>query len=374
MSFKPRDVAFKFRLEEAIADFNYSLKDFEVDLWANRLRISENIRMAGADRELFPTVAAARQDALQWIFEGLAAGYTAIFNKLNLCNPEVAALSAAISRNYPVGAKTFVTAFLSPSSQHCFGYHFDEVDVFLVHIYGVKSWSVARPTVAWPVEGMNKPAVDQEQQDREYLSVDLAPGDVLYIPRGHIHKGHPGSTGSLHLSAGVHSPTVVDGLISALQHASHFDENLRLPASDSNWPSALDVLSSADLYRQRAQVPSARGSIYLPRDSLKDALRIADLRVSDMLVRRDALPLTYNLSPSLDSIEIWGLLFDYGVRFEQRAKAVVPAGYFRALEFIDGALAVTPIGISESAGVAVSDVLELCRRLISIGALEFQTC
>lgn len=142
-----------FRIEEVIFGFEYSLADFEVDLWINRFRVDQNIRMAGGDKEVYPANAAARQDALQWIFEGLANGYTAIFNKLNLCNPRVAKLCHEISRKYPAGARAFVTAFLSPSSQHCFGYHFDEVDVFLVQVHGPSHGPSLGPARHFPSRG-----------------------------------------------------------------------------------------------------------------------------------------------------------------------------------------------------------------------------
>jgi hypothetical protein len=50
IEFKLDDDARKFRIEEVSPDFEYSLTDFEVDLWTNRFRIDQNIRMAGVDK------------------------------------------------------------------------------------------------------------------------------------------------------------------------------------------------------------------------------------------------------------------------------------------------------------------------------------
>ncbi|MGE8481698.1 MAG: JmjC domain-containing protein [Pseudomonas sp.] len=374
MEFSHGDTAHKFRLEEVFTGFEYSLKDFEVDLWINRFRTDHNIRMAGEDKEIFPTVAAARQDALQWVFEGLASGYTTIFNKLDLCNPRVAQLCHEINRAYPEGARTFVTAFLSPSSQYCFGYHYDEVDVFLVQIHGTKSWSIAEPNTAFPIEGMHKSPVIQDQSGREYLRVELVPGDVLFIPRGHIHRGLPGRTGSLHLSAGVHVPTVADGIVGKIRNLSMLEEALRRPVKAGQACDAVrELLQELD-----AEIcpPSthAKTRVYLPCNSLVSILRIGNLAPDDILVRTGGDPIDYRLSPDLSTIEVFGLLFDLGVRSEPKAKAAVPAGYFRALQMINESIEFSPRMLVRNLHITLTDALELGRQLLTIGVVEYQRC
>lgn len=374
MWFRQSEVARKFSISQALPSFSYALADFETDLWVNRAQIDQNIRMAGADQEIYPVVAAARHDALQWIFEGLANGYTAIFNKLNLCNPQVARLSQEIGRAYPEGSRTFVTAFLSPSSLHCFGYHYDEVDVFLVQIFGTKAWSVARPQIAYPIEGMDKPPVDQDQSADEYLRETLTPGDVLYIPRGHIHKGLPGDAGSLHLSAGVHVSTVADRIISLVRRASHLQDDLRRPLDAFG----VDTMVREGIQRLDAALPAVQhqgeSRTYLPGESLLSTLRIAKLCVSDILIKVDGAPIHYRLARDLTTIEVTGLLFDYGVRAEARARAAFPAGYFRALQMINSREAFSPFDLAKVAELSLSDALEVGRRLLTLGVLEFKRC
>lgn len=374
MEFSAGDKARKFRLEEVLPGFEYSLADFELDLWVNRFRTDHNIRMAGEDKEIFPTVAAARQDALQWVFEGLANGFTAIFNKLNLCNPRVAQLCHEISRAYSDGARTFVTAFLSPSSQYCFGYHYDEVDVFLVQIHGTKSWSVAEPDTAFPIEGMHKSPVAQDQSGREYLRVDLEPGDVLFIPRGHIHRGLPGRTGSLHLSAGVHAPTVADGIVAKIRNLSMLEEALRRPLKAGQvYDAVREVLQGldAELCPANTQV---KHRVYLPRNSLISILRIGNLAPDDILVRSEGEPINYRLSLDLSTIEVFGLLFDLGVRSEPKAKAALPAGYFRALQMINESIEFSPRMLVSNLRITITDALELGRQLLTIGVVEYKNC
>lgn len=374
MKFIPGERAKKFQLEDALPDFKYTLADFESDLWVNRFHIQQNIRMAGRDKEVFPTIAAARQDALQWIFEGLADGYTAIFNKLNLCNPHVARLCQEISQAYPGSARAFVTAFLSPSSQYCFGYHYDEVDVFLIQIHGTKTWSVAEPKISYPIEGMHKPPVDQDQSTREYLCVELVPGDVLFIPRGHIHKGLPGQAGSLHLSAGIHVPTIAENIISMIRKASTLEETLRQPQqadlSEEMMQKVLGLVG-AQRYPDSASIESRT---YLPQNSLESILRIGSLSPEDILIRTEGESVSYRLLFDASTIEVLGLLFDYGVRSEPRSKTAVPAGYFCALQMINERDEFTPRILAQDLGLTITDALELGRRLLTLGVLEYKLC
>lgn len=372
MSFSSRDSARLLRIEECLEGFRYSLEEFEADLWRNRRHIAENMRMARGDQEIYPVTAPARQDALQWIFQAIAAGYTAIFNKLNFCNAQVAEVCRAIDRNYPPGSKSFVTAFLSPSSHGCFTYHYDEVDVFLIQVYGEKGWSVAAPITPFPVEGMSKAPVDQDQSSREYLRVTLRPGDVLYIPRGHIHRGMPGGIGSLHLSAGIHVPTVAECLSDWIRRRSFDFQELRQPASSAAVASALSELP-ASLSDQATPMRKA-DCLYLPGNALETTLRIGTLKESDQLRRNQPQHIEYNLSPDLQSIEVWGLLYDYGVRSETRAKTVLPAGYFVALQYINQQTSVSVKSLASATGVTSADAVELCKRLLTIGVLEIVDC
>ena len=372
MSFSPRDAACVLRIDECLEGFEYSLEEFEIDLWRNRRHIAENIRMARGDQEIYPVTAPARQDALQWIFQAIAAGYTAIFYKLNFCNLQAAEVCCAIDRNYPPGAKSFVTAFLSPSSHGCFTYHYDEVDVFLIQVYGEKGWSVAAPSTVFPVEGMSKGPVDQDQGAREYLRVILKPGDVLYIPRGHIHKGMPGGVGSLHLSAGVHVPTVAECLSDWIQRRSFDFQTLRQPASPAAVTSALSELPTS-LFDQKKAIRKA-DFLYLPGNTLETTLRIGALKDSDKVRRNQSQLIEYSLSPDLLSLEVWGRLYDYGVRGEIRSKTVLPAAYFIALQYINQRENISLNSLAEAVNVTPADAVELCRRLLTIGVLEIVDC
>lgn len=221
---------------------------------------------------------------------------------------------------------------------------------------------------------MHKPPVDQDQSSNEYLRVDLVPGDVLFIPRGHIHRGFPGQVGSLHLSVGVHGPTIADGIVAMVRDASLLDDVLRRPLETAQRDEELiETLRTLD-GRHTAKVIQDKAKIYLPHSGLTSILRIGSLTSEDVLVRTGGEPLSYRLSQDFATIEVTGLLFDYGVRSEKTARVALPAGYFRALQMINEKSDFTPHMLVQDLGLTTADALELGRKLLTIGVLEYQHC
>eukprot|EP00571_Detonula_confervacea_P017784 CAMPEP_0172297080 /NCGR_PEP_ID=MMETSP1058-20130122/235_1 /TAXON_ID=83371 /ORGANISM="Detonula confervacea, Strain CCMP 353" /LENGTH=507 /DNA_ID=CAMNT_0013006187 /DNA_START=131 /DNA_END=1654 /DNA_ORIENTATION=- len=68
--------------------------------------------------------------------------------------------------------------------------HWDWMDVIIVQLSGMKRWSVARePSVYLSSKDQKrKPTKMELEQLQRYSEFTLCPGDVLYIPRGHIHN------------------------------------------------------------------------------------------------------------------------------------------------------------------------------------------
>jgi hypothetical protein len=221
---------------------------------------------------------------------------------------------------------------------------------------------------------MHKPPVDQDQTEGEYLRVELLPGDVLFIPRGHIHRGLPGGEGSLHLSVGIHVPTITDGIIERLREASLLDEVLRRPLSAGQQREDVINTTVQTLTQWNAKTPRQKHRVYLPENSLTSMLRIGTLALDDVLVRAGGKPLIYRLTPDFSTIEIDGLLFDYGVRLEKIARVALPAGYFSALQMINEKPDVTARSLVQALSIPITDALELGRKLLTIGVLEYQQC
>ncbi|KAL7540884.1 hypothetical protein ACHAXR_010456 [Thalassiosira sp. AJA248-18] len=68
--------------------------------------------------------------------------------------------------------------------------HWDWMDVIVIQLSGRKRWSVARePTIYLSNKDQKRKPTKEELKDlHRYSEFTLCPGDVLYIPRGHIHN------------------------------------------------------------------------------------------------------------------------------------------------------------------------------------------
>jgi hypothetical protein len=97
-----------------------------------------------------------------------------------------------------------VNAYVTPPGSQGFAAHEDAHDVFVLQAFGAKHWEV------WE---MPAPA----------LSIELRPGDCLYIPEGTAHAARTQEMVSGHLTIGVHVQTWADLVRDALDRAEQED-------------------------------------------------------------------------------------------------------------------------------------------------------
>jgi ribosomal protein L16 Arg81 hydroxylase len=102
--------------------------------------------------------------------------------------------------------------------------HYDDHDLIVIQLRGTKRWYISsKPSKlpnAW--KGISDEAPDLGPHE----TVDVAPGDILYLPRGTFHSVDS-ETESLHLAMGFTPLTVRDAVIAVLDHLSDLDESLR---------------------------------------------------------------------------------------------------------------------------------------------------
>jgi mannose-6-phosphate isomerase-like protein (cupin superfamily) len=95
-------------------------------------------------------------------------------------------------------------AYLSPPGAQGLRVHHDTHDVFVVQVEGSKHFDVYEPILELPVNGQHWSA--DEPPGEPLLSVDLRPGDCLYMPRGWRHRAFTTDAPSLHLTVGAARP------------------------------------------------------------------------------------------------------------------------------------------------------------------------
>jgi ribosomal protein L16 Arg81 hydroxylase len=123
--------------------------------------------------------------------------------------------------------------------------HYDEVDVIVIQLVGTKRWFVSeQPSKLpnkWKEAGESPPAFNK------YQTVDVGPGDFMYLPRGTVHTVQSTSE-SLHLSIGFVPITVREGITAVLDHLSDLERSLRmdigLRSDEVNTEAALPTISA----------------------------------------------------------------------------------------------------------------------------------
>lgn len=164
------------------------------------------------------------------IYAAFHGGATILLEGVDLCWPPLAALSAALRR--ALSARIHINAYVTPPGAQGAHLHPDIQDVFAVQLEGKKEWWIYAERVHEPTEHLSytryltDPSVKAPyERDEAALPLAektiLAPGDLLYLPRGVVHKavasqGAP----SLHLSIGVTPVYWADVLKAAIEVAT----------------------------------------------------------------------------------------------------------------------------------------------------------
>jgi JmjC domain len=137
-----------------------------------------------------------------------------------------AALSAGVQIN----------AYMSPNRERGLKKHFDTHDVFVMQLHGRKAWTLYERIPLAPFQG-ERPNPEAVEAMEDCAELVLAPGDLLYIPRGLVHKAESLETSSLHLTVGVHPMRWAQLIHSAVSE---------LLASDPTYRAALPMGFAAD--------------------------------------------------------------------------------------------------------------------------------
>lgn len=208
--------------------------------------------------------------------DGLADGYTLVVNGLERYLRTIASLSHAIEveLNYP----TRVNAYVTPPQSTGFVPHYDPHDVLVLQVEGSKTWHVSDAAAVAPHEIHRRQGVGADGLTSS-TEVCLRPGDVLYLPRGQVHSAETQSEQSVHLTLGLHAPTVLTLLTHALYALSLRDPRLHARLSPRHLDDATARAGLGDLVRGAV---AAIDDPELLTESL-DAM-------ADVLVRRGRCP------------------------------------------------------------------------------------
>jgi ribosomal protein L16 Arg81 hydroxylase len=181
----------------------------EIDTLLTEHALDEDVRIirdgVRIPRQLY-TSSEGKQLNVRAFHDLLPQGVSIVVDSVDRWIPQVCQLCVAIERE--MGIYTEVNAYLSFSKGGAFKPHFDVTDVLIVQVHGNKQWRIWNTEVPYPVEMADRTKVNAGvAPDQE---VKMAPGDVLFIPRGEPHSAAVSTKHSVHLTISLISQTGIN--------------------------------------------------------------------------------------------------------------------------------------------------------------------
>jgi lysine-specific demethylase/histidyl-hydroxylase NO66 len=139
------------------------------------------------------------------IGQDFANGYTIVLENVQRYARAIASLAHSI--DLELNFATQVNAYFTPPQSQGFVAHFDDHDALIVQLQGSKIWHLYEGIDVAPHEMWRHESIAAEQLP-EPVDVRLETGDVLYVPRGRVHAAESTSELSVHLTVGLHAPTL----------------------------------------------------------------------------------------------------------------------------------------------------------------------
>ena len=230
---------------------------------------------------------APRPEAVATRFE---AGATLVVQALHLHHVPSARYCRGLEM--ALGCPVQANAYWTPPSAQGFAVHHDTHDVFVLQISGHKRWRVYEPLLDLPLRDQrwSKALGDPGEPVMDFT---LAPGDTMYLPRGWPHEAETSDEASLHLTVGLHPPTRLDALRSALAACGEDVEFRRALVPDGELPGEMLDRLHARMAPLEVAARARRRFVETRRPILPDQLtqleRLRDLDVDTPVQRRDTV-------------------------------------------------------------------------------------
>jgi hypothetical protein len=158
--------------------------------------------------------------------------------------------SAGVVLRKPIRANAYYT----PPQSQGFAPHYDDHDVLVLQLHGQKLWRIHGEAVKWPRRPMQDALPDESLNPRP-REVTLAPGDVLYLPRGFVHEAQAQETSSLHLTFSIDAATWGDVFQRLVDRQDGLGEPLPVGFCAGGKPRAADAASLAQMGANIARWP-----------------------------------------------------------------------------------------------------------------------
>ncbi len=165
---------------------------------------------------VYPTVAEVQQAFLR--------GKTVILTATEHRRAGPAELCRNLERFF--GCPVHANLYLTPKGAQGFHPHFDGHEVFVLQLEGAKHWRFYGSGRRLPLPDEDGP-VPAETLGPVTQEATVKAGDLIYIPRGHIHEAFTSDRTSMHLTVGVKVFRMADLVRLALDAVSRRDARFR---------------------------------------------------------------------------------------------------------------------------------------------------
>jgi len=295
-----------------------------------------------------------------------ADGYTIVLESVQRYVRPIAALAHSIDVELDFASQ--INAYFTPPQSRGFVAHCDDHDALIVQIQGSKIWHLYDGIDVAPHRMSRHGAVAAGDLPTP-TDVRLKAGDVLYVPRGRVHAAESTSELSVHLTVGLHAPSLLLLATRMLNALNNTDDRIhaQLPPR---------FLSDPDLRAQLGTFAHQIAEMFSEPDVLAGGL---DSLEADLVKRGQCQPLGAGIADAVDLDDrtevvkcrpLYCRVVDTagGVALHF-AQSVVNAGpdYREALRFL--AKSTEPLRVSDIPGLGQPERIELVRTLILQGFL-----
>ncbi len=150
-----------------------------------------------------------------------ARGYTVRLPAMRALDPALETVVRALEAMFlvPVGAEVFWSRGDARAPAH-----HDDFDLIVVQIRGTKRWYISTDRSELPNVWRGIP--EGEETIERYATIDIAPGNLIYLPRGTKHRVDATSD-AIHVSIGFTPVTLREALIACVDKLSDIERPLR---------------------------------------------------------------------------------------------------------------------------------------------------
>lgn len=145
--------------------------------------------------------------------ERIGGGHSVMFSFLDFLVPSLGSFCHRLAAR--LGLTVGVDAFFTPPNSRAFAHHYDKCSSFVIQVEGTKVWELFEPTIVAPLSDYHPWTGEGRLSEAERRRISgppdavhrLAPGDVLWIPRGTIHFVYCEESPSFHVTLSVSEVT-----------------------------------------------------------------------------------------------------------------------------------------------------------------------